>query len=215
MTPSTRWPSVTDCDPRCRLLDLDRPRRPIGTRVAGGPFQSRIPLHTTHPVLAQVWHDGARQARLASFLNAVTIHPLDDGRVLRQLLALTRTSDVVDAHLVLVAVVPTATRSSPAARTTSPASPTLWARPNRRSSRGRSAPPRRMGTTQPAIARIEGGGSRRSLNTLKRLAAAVGKEFVRRCGNRSEQNRSMKSWTACGVRHGLRCGRHGSNVRRC
>lgn len=66
--------------------------------------RSQAPLHTTHPVVAQVWRSGPSQARLASFLQTVTIHPLDDGRALGQILALTRTSDVVDAHLVVVAV---------------------------------------------------------------------------------------------------------------
>jgi hypothetical protein len=66
--------------------------------------RSRTPLHTSHPVVAQVWRNGATQARLASFLATVTIHTLDDGRALGQLLALTRTSDVVDAHLVMLAI---------------------------------------------------------------------------------------------------------------
>lgn len=66
--------------------------------------RSRTPLHTTHPVVAQVWRNGPSQARLASFLQAVTVHPLDDGRALGQILAVARTSDVVDAHLVTVAV---------------------------------------------------------------------------------------------------------------
>jgi hypothetical protein len=85
------------------LISIDRGDQSARVLLAA-LSRSRIPLHTTHPVLAQVWRDGARQARLVSFLNAVTIHPLDDGRALGQLLALTRTSDVVDAHLVLVAV---------------------------------------------------------------------------------------------------------------
>lgn len=63
-----------------------------------------VPLHTTHPVVAQVWRRGATQARLATFLRSVTMHPLDDAKALGQLLALGETSDVVDAHLVLVAV---------------------------------------------------------------------------------------------------------------
>jgi transcriptional regulator with XRE-family HTH domain len=36
----------------------------------------------------------------------------------------------------------------------------------------------RMGTTQSAIARIEGGGTRPTLETLRRLAAAVGADLV-------------------------------------
>ncbi len=65
--------------------------------------RSRTPLHTTHPVVAQVWRDGARQARLAAFLKTVTIHALDEGRAVGRLLALARTTDVVGAHLVVVA----------------------------------------------------------------------------------------------------------------
>ncbi|HXH58110.1 hypothetical protein [Iamia sp.] len=53
--------------------------------------------------MAQVWRDGARQGRLAAFLKSVTIHALDDGRALGRLLTLARTTDVVDAHLVVVA----------------------------------------------------------------------------------------------------------------
>ena len=50
---------------------------------------------------------------------------------------------------------------------------------------------RRMGTTQSAIARIEGGGSRPTLETLERLAAAVGKEFVIGVGDSLSENRSI------------------------
>lgn len=60
-------------------------------------------MHSTHPVVAQVWRDGSRQARLSGFLNTITIHPLDDGRTVGRLLAQTRTSDVVDAHLAICA----------------------------------------------------------------------------------------------------------------
>lgn len=59
--------------------------------------------HSTHPVVAQVWRDGARQARLATFVKTLTVHPFDDGPAVGQLLARSATSDVVDAHLVAVA----------------------------------------------------------------------------------------------------------------
>lgn len=49
----------------------------------------------------------------------------------------------------------------------------------------------RMGTAQSAIARIEGGGSRPTLETLERLAAAVGKEFVVGVGDNLNENRSI------------------------
>lgn len=50
---------------------------------------------------------------------------------------------------------------------------------------------RRMGTTQSAIARVEGGGARPSLDTLERLAAAVGKELVVGVGDSLSENRSI------------------------
>lgn len=61
-------------------------------------------LHTTHAVVAQVWRDGAKQARLAKFLRTVTIHPLEDGTEIGRLLANSGGSDVVDAHLVHLAL---------------------------------------------------------------------------------------------------------------
>lgn len=61
-------------------------------------------LHTTHPVVAQVWRDGSRQARLAVFLKTVKVHALDDGPAVGRLLALAHSSDVVDGHLVQLAL---------------------------------------------------------------------------------------------------------------
>lgn len=85
------------------LISIDRGEEKA-RNLLSAMARSRTPLHTTDAVVAQVWRNGATQARLAAFLKAVTIHPLDDGRALGQLLALGPTSDVVDAHLVMVAV---------------------------------------------------------------------------------------------------------------
>lgn len=60
------------------------------------------PLHTSEAVVAQVWRHGARQARLAAFLEALQIHPLDDGRAIGALLAASDRDDVVDGHVVLL-----------------------------------------------------------------------------------------------------------------
>ena len=49
----------------------------------------------------------------------------------------------------------------------------------------------RMGTTQSAVARMEGGGVRPSLDTLERLAAAVGQELVVGVGEHLSENRSI------------------------
>ena len=56
----------------------------------------------------------------------------------------------------------------------------------------------RMGTTQSAIARMEGGGVRPTLDTLGRLATAVGQDLVVAVGNQLSENR----WIAELVRDG-------------
>lgn len=60
-------------------------------------------LHTTHPVLAQVWRDPARQANLARAVRYFDIHPLDESATIGRRIAEAGTTDVVDAHLVVVA----------------------------------------------------------------------------------------------------------------
>lgn len=60
-------------------------------------------LHTTHPVLAQVWRQPGRQANLARALRNFEIHALDDAVSVGLRLAESETSDVVDAHLAVVA----------------------------------------------------------------------------------------------------------------
>ena len=49
----------------------------------------------------------------------------------------------------------------------------------------------RMGTTQSAVARMEGGGTRPTLETLEKLAAAVGQELVVGFGEDLSQDRSI------------------------
>lgn len=49
----------------------------------------------------------------------------------------------------------------------------------------------RMGTTQSAIARMEGGGTRPRLETLEKLAAAVGADLVVGVGENLSGNRSI------------------------
>ena len=61
-------------------------------------------LHTSEPVVAQVWRSSSRKARLAKFLSACTVHPFHDGRTVGRLLGRSGSSDVVDAHLVALAV---------------------------------------------------------------------------------------------------------------
>ncbi len=60
-------------------------------------------LHTTHPVLAQVWREPTRQANLARAVRQFDVHALDESVAIGRRLAKTATSDVVDAHLAVVA----------------------------------------------------------------------------------------------------------------
>ena len=48
---------------------------------------------------------------------------------------------------------------------------------------------RRMGTTQSAIARMENGGTRPTLETLERVAGAVGQQLAVVVGTRLSENR--------------------------
>lgn len=53
--------------------------------------------------MAQVWRDGRKQTLLARILSGVDVRPLarGDDRRTGELLAASKSSDVVDAHLVL------------------------------------------------------------------------------------------------------------------
>ncbi len=64
----------------------------------------------------------------------------------------------------------------------------------------------RMGTTQSAIARMEGGGARPTLETLEKLAGAVGGELVVGVGENLSDNRSIAKL----VRDGRAVIRHAS-----
>lgn len=65
--------------------------------------ERNVDLHTTHPVLAQVWREPARQANLARALRFFEVHALDESVAVGRRLASSNTSDVVDAHLAVVA----------------------------------------------------------------------------------------------------------------
>lgn len=85
------------------LISIDRSEQSAHTFIAAAA-RSGTALHTTHPVVAQVWRDGSRRARLAAFLKTITVHSFDHGRPVGRLIAQTGTSDLVDAHLVICAV---------------------------------------------------------------------------------------------------------------
>jgi hypothetical protein len=84
------------------LVSVDRGER-AAQEFLHAAMRRGTPLGTTHPVVAQVWRNGARQARLAHLLSGIEVHAFDSGQTVGLLLARSGTPDVVDAHLVAVA----------------------------------------------------------------------------------------------------------------
>lgn len=85
------------------LVSVDRGER-AAQEFLTAALRRGTPLTATHPVVAQVWRNPSRQARLARLLSAVSLQPLDDGHAVGVILARSGTADVVDAHLVSVAI---------------------------------------------------------------------------------------------------------------
>ncbi len=86
------------------LLALERNERAMWTRLKGALLDQEPPK--THAgVVAQAWRGGARQARLATALTSIEIHPIDEttGRIIGQLLGAANLSDVIDAAVALLA----------------------------------------------------------------------------------------------------------------
>ena len=86
------------------LIAMERNDRRVAGLVELGR-RSAANLVTTAPVVAQVWRDGARQARLARLLSVLDVRPADLEAAQRagELLAKSGFCDVVDALLALVA----------------------------------------------------------------------------------------------------------------
>ena len=86
------------------LIAIDRNDRDMLSRVRRAWFDGE-PAVTNPMALAQVWRDGKRQATLAKALRNVEVRAItaDDGRRAGELLGATRTKDVVDATVALLA----------------------------------------------------------------------------------------------------------------
>ena len=87
------------------LIAIDRNDRRVAGLVELGR-RAGSSLVTSAPVVGQAWRGSARQTRLARLLGMVEVRSagLADARAAGDLLALSGTSDVVDALLALVAV---------------------------------------------------------------------------------------------------------------
>lgn len=85
------------------LIRTDRGDARIGARLRVAQ-QHRIRVVSSVAVVAQVWRSGTRQARLARVLRGIAIGEIDDeeSRRIGELLGLSRTADIANAHLALV-----------------------------------------------------------------------------------------------------------------
>ena len=86
------------------LVAIDRGDRAVNDKIKRA-LRSGQPVRTNANVVAQAWRDGARQARLARALRGITVEPItrEDGYRAGELLGATRTKDVVDATVALLA----------------------------------------------------------------------------------------------------------------
>ena len=87
------------------LMAVDRSDRTMIARLQAAR-QHGLELRTSAIVLAQVWRDpNGRQAELARLLRAIDVRSVDErlGREAGILVALSKTSDPIDATVVLIA----------------------------------------------------------------------------------------------------------------
>ena len=85
------------------LVAVDRRNRLIGVQLRVLQQQG-TPIWVSSAVVGQVWRDGRKQANLARVLAGVGIEALgeDDGKRIGELLALSGSADIVDAHVALI-----------------------------------------------------------------------------------------------------------------
>jgi hypothetical protein len=85
------------------LVAIDRRDRMIGAQLRVLQLRG-TPLRASSAVVGQVWRDGRRQANLARVLAGVGIEALarDDGKRIGELLAMSGSANVVDAHVALM-----------------------------------------------------------------------------------------------------------------
>jgi hypothetical protein len=86
------------------LIAVDRGDRDMQAKIQNALRVGR-PVRTNANAVAQVWRNGAKQARLARALRDVQVAAInpEDGYRAGELLGATRTKDVVDATVALLA----------------------------------------------------------------------------------------------------------------
>jgi hypothetical protein len=85
------------------LIAIDRDDRVVYKKIQDA-LRMGDPVRTNPNAVAQVWRNGAKQARLAKTLRMVEVVPItrEDGYRAGELLGATRTKDVVDATVALL-----------------------------------------------------------------------------------------------------------------
>jgi hypothetical protein len=86
------------------LVAVERQDRHVRSLIARNELRGAAMI-TSAGVVAQVWHGGARQANVARVLGGTEVRTMDHATARRvgELLGVTRTRDVVDAHVALLA----------------------------------------------------------------------------------------------------------------
>jgi predicted nucleic acid-binding protein len=86
------------------LIAIDKHDPRMRFRLRAAQIE-RLPVRTAASALAQVWRNGSRQTNLARVLAGIDVLPLEahDARQIGELLGATGTTDVVDAHLAVLA----------------------------------------------------------------------------------------------------------------
>jgi hypothetical protein len=86
------------------LISIDRNERLVMSMLKRA-FELDVPVVTSAGAVGQVWRGGARQASLARALRGIRIHELDarSARDIGHLLAVSESSDVIDAHVAIIA----------------------------------------------------------------------------------------------------------------
>ncbi|MFN2540300.1 MAG: hypothetical protein ABR549_19395 [Mycobacteriales bacterium] len=85
------------------LIAIDKRDREVGAMLRVLQ-RDGVPVHTSAAAVAQVWRDGRRQANLARVLPGVDIAAMDEvaAKKVGELLGASRSTDPVDAHVVLL-----------------------------------------------------------------------------------------------------------------
>ena len=87
------------------LISVERDEEAAQLFVAA-TLRNATPLRVSAPVIAQVWRGAADQHRLGKFINTLEIHPFasEQWNEVGRLVGSAGTSDVVDAHMVALAI---------------------------------------------------------------------------------------------------------------